>query len=276
MDAINSQRLKQIELDILDKVDEICHILNIEYFLMGGTLLGAVRHHGFIPWDDDIDIIMKREDYDIFIRKAQSLLPDYYFLQNNDTDKDYLNYFSKIRDSRTTFWESSCKSHDINHGVFIDVFPLDYYPVSNAFLFKRIKTFADMRISGWYNVEQPKTGIGKSMVKLLGKIILPTKRSAIKFRNIHYKSVKSSTLVANLSGAWGAKEIFPKEYFDETIKIPFEGKKYSIPAKFDLILRQMYGDYMQLPPENKRISHHYTEVIDLEKSFMEYRTKYLL
>ena len=122
------ETIKKIELDMLCAFIEICNRLSIRYYLLGGTMLGAVRHHGFIPWDDDIDVGIFRDDYELFISKAQSYLPNYYFLQNIYTDPECMINFTKIRDSRTTFIETSTKSKKMNHGVYIDIFPLDFYP----------------------------------------------------------------------------------------------------------------------------------------------------
>lgn len=122
------EKLKDIELDILKCFISICEKNNLRYFLIGGTLLGSVRHKGFIPWDDDIDVGMPRKDYELFIERARHHLPDYYFVQTFSTDPSYPNNFMKIRDSRTTFLETAVKHLRMNHGVFIDVFLLDEYP----------------------------------------------------------------------------------------------------------------------------------------------------
>jgi len=123
-------RLKAIELDIFKAFLKVCKENDLRYFLAGGTLLGAVRHKGFIPWDDDMDVLMPRKDYDRFLEIGQSLLPPEYFLQTRQTDREYPCNFAKIRDSRTTFVEKSLKDRVINHGVYIDIFPLDYFPQS--------------------------------------------------------------------------------------------------------------------------------------------------
>ena len=122
------QKMQEVELDLFKAFIEVCEKLQLKYYLLGGTLLGAVRHKGFIPWDDDIDVGMPRKDYEIFIQKAQDLLPEHYFVQNCYTDGKLPMAFCKIRNSNTTFIETSVKDFKINHGIFIDIFPLDYYP----------------------------------------------------------------------------------------------------------------------------------------------------
>ena len=123
----NLRELQLVELEILKDFIRVCEELNVQYFLDSGTLLGCIRHKAFIPWDDDIDVSMPREDYEIFIKEGQKLLKDGYFLQNYNTDLEFIANFSKIRNTDTTFIESSIKDLKINHGVYIDIFPLDGY-----------------------------------------------------------------------------------------------------------------------------------------------------
>ena len=127
MNTPEQKRLKEIELAIFRAFIDVCDKLNLKYYLLAGTLLGAVRHQGFIPWDDDIDVGMPREDYEIFVEKGQALLPKEYFIQTFKTDPDYAANFAKIRNCGTTFLETSVRNCNINHGVFIDVFPLHVY-----------------------------------------------------------------------------------------------------------------------------------------------------
>lgn len=133
--SLNEQQraeLKKCQLEMLKAFAAVCEKLGISYFLDGGTLLGAVRHKGFIPWDDDIDVGMLRADYERFFAEGQALLPEHYFIQNISTDPQYTANFAKMRDSRTTYIETTLGRKRINHGVFIDIFVLDYYP-ENAF-----------------------------------------------------------------------------------------------------------------------------------------------
>ena len=120
--------LQKVEYSLLRNFISVCDRLGLAYYLVCGTALGAVKYGGFIPWDDDVDVALTRADYNIFCEKAQQLLPDYIFLQNYKTDSAFPSLYTKLRDSRTTFIEESAKSLPINHGVYIDVFPLDGYP----------------------------------------------------------------------------------------------------------------------------------------------------
>ena len=127
------RRIQQIETDVLCEVDRICQKHQIKYVLGFGTLIGAVRHQGFIPWDDDVDICMMRKDYERFKDICRTELNPKYFYQSKDTDPEYYHLFDKIRVNGTVFKEDLIAEHDIHHGVYIDIFPMDYVP-DNGFL----------------------------------------------------------------------------------------------------------------------------------------------
>ncbi len=122
------KQVKQKEIGLLRNFIDICNSLHLRHYIAYGTLLGAVRHKGFIPWDDDIDVIMPRSDYEVFLDNAQTMLQDGYFLQTNETDKEYVNPYAKLRDSNTAFLEIPYLNSNINQGIFLDIFPLDYLP----------------------------------------------------------------------------------------------------------------------------------------------------
>lgn len=266
------KRLKEIELSLLKEFILVCEKLGLEYFAVGGTLLGAVRHKGFIPWDDDIDVGMKRSDFEIFKKKAQELMPDNIFVQHIDSEKDCPYNFIKLRDNNTTFIETSVCKLDINHGVFIDVFPLDNYPVNkkerkSIYLKNTLLTASINRIFHIQGVSL----FGK-FLELVSRIIYPDVRKALITRDRLYKKYQydKSPLIINYCGAWGKKEIVNAEWFEETLKMDFEDIKISIPKDYEQYLTNLYGEYMCLPPIEKRQSHHFTEIIDLEKSYKNY------
>jgi len=268
------QKLKSIQLELLKILIMICNQEGIRYFAIGGTALGAVRHKGFIPWDDDIDIGMPRKDYEKFISIAQEKLPSYLFLQSFKTEKAYLNGFSKIRDSRTTFLETAAKELNINHGVYLDIFPLDGHPKSipEKMYFYLKKKCYDARISLEYYDENERVSI-KSNIKTALRLLYPDCRKVIAKRDAMYKrfDFDKSEYVANFYGAWGKKEVMPKLYFGEGTAVEFEGFEVVIPENYDQYLKNVYGDYMTLPPVEKRVSHHYCEIIDLETPYTEYQ-----
>lgn len=263
------QSLKNCERDMLSEFVRICDKHGIKYFVQGGTLLGTVRHGGFIPWDDDVDVSLHRDDYEKFIAVAQKELPDYYFLQTKDTDPEYPNNFAKIRDSRTTFIESSAKKLNINHGVYIDIFPLDNYPSGKkAKVYELKKKLLTQRIYKAFYM--PHMSFIAKIITMITMLLFPSLRGAVDKREKLFKSVPYSDRVINNSGAWLDKEIIPREWVQDAIKMEFEGIKVNVSDKFDEWLTYVYGDYMSLPPENERVGHHYVDIFDMNKSYTEY------
>lgn len=271
MNEQNLQGLKAVELELLKEFLRVCEILGLKYYVLGGTLLGAVRHKGFIPWDDDIDIGMPREDYEKFISLGQAYLPENLFVQTFLTDPGYPANFAKIRNSDTTFIETSVRNCNMNHGIYIDIFPLDYYPEKKAFWFELKKLLLTLRISTVFTKTKTK---GKTRIaRWVACVIYPSHRKALERREKLFRSVKRSELIVNNCGAWGKKEIIPDEWYQEGCLLEFEGLKVRAPKGYDEWLNQVYGDYMQFPPEEKRVTHHYADVIDLKRTYTEYISK---
>ena len=270
------KKMKALELDMLRSFVDICDQLSLRYYLVGGTLLGAVRHQGFIPWDDDIDVAMPRQDYEVCLREGQKYLPEYYFLQCLDTDRAYAMNFAKIRDSRTTFVEYAVRKFPMNHGVFIDIFPLDYYPDGEK---EQKKMDFHQKIFKYRTraaVEVPKAArhsfpveLGLNTLAALCCLIYPNYRKAREHREKLHRSVASGERWANYCGAWGKKEIMPAAWFGAGVPLTFEGLAVKGPEQWDKYLTNVYGDYMQLPPVEKRVGHHYAQVIDLDEPCSE-------
>ena len=260
-------KLKEVEIGLLKAFIEVCDNNHLQYYLVEGTCLGAIRHHGFIPWDDDIDVALPRADYNIFLKIAQRELPSYYFLQTIDTDPEYIANFAKIRDCRTTFIESSVKSRKINHGVYIDIFPLDNAPEHHAALFKMKDLLYVARISAEFD-SLPSAKM--KILQLFSKVLLPDLKNAVKKRDKHMQSVKNSRFFTNFCSAYGSKEIMLRENYGKGTTVIFEGLDVLVPQNYDNYLSSLYGDYMTPPPVEKRIGHHSAEIIDLDKPYFEY------
>jgi len=275
MNEKNLQQLKKIEIESLRLFIQICDRYKLRYFLLGGSCLGAIRHKGFIPWDDDIDVGMPRSDYNKFLEIAQAELPENMFVQTVITDIEYPMCFAKLRNSNTTFIETSVKNFKINHGVYIDIFPLDGITDDE---FERKKHLFKLKIchraKSMYWYKGNKTITLKSIIyDFVFKIYYRNIRNIIKSEEklmLKY-DYDYSNLVFNYCGAWGEKEITPKEWFGEGKMADFEGISVLVPQNYDAYLTKMYGDYMTLPPIEKRVGHHYCEVIDLEKSYKNYK-----
>ncbi len=274
----NLRNLQLMELEILKEFIRVCETLKLQYFVAGGTCLGAVRHKGFIPWDDDIDVAMPREDYEIFMKEGQNLLKDRFFLQNYHTDPNYVNNFAKIRNSQTTFIEKTCKNIEMNQGVYIDIFPLDGFPKSKIeyklINFRKQLIHFQFSKKYWF-IENKKCGI-KSKLALLISDVLYGRKTLRQLQDIQEKMYakypyKTASMIIAYGGAYGYKDIHKKNVFENGSKLDFEGIKVCAPKQVDNYLKRMYGDdYMKLPPKGKRGGHHSYEIMDLNKSYTEY------
>lgn len=279
MDNQTAQQLKQCELAMLQAFISVCGQLGLKYYLAEGSLLGAVRHQGFIPWDDDIDVAMPRGDYERFLREAQALLPSCYFVQSLDSEPSYPANFAKIRDCRTTFIESSVKDLPINHGVYIDIFPLDFVPRQPRVrkLVSLVDRLCYMRIAQVFTLptkNQPKRSLPKRIKHQIGRLgtrlLFPTMRQALAAQKRLYTACKQGDHLVNYSSAWKQREIMPTEWYGDGAELPFEGIAVRVPAEYDKWLTQVYGDYMTPPPVGQRVGHHDAEAIDLERPYTAY------
>ena len=265
MIAIKENKLIQsIELDILKNVASFCEQNNLRYFLAGGTLLGAIRHNGFIPWDDDVDISMPREDYERLIE----LFPNVgrYRIIHISNSKYYAHPFAKVVDTETILEELGrevvpCK----DMGVYIDIFPIDGVK-DNSIITKHnfTKNYMYAYHLG-YAIPAKKTAPFSFKIKRLIWIL----RFSIPGRNWHYNRLSkklrknvfdSSKFVGSSFGQKGEKEIIEQSCFSDYVLIPFEKMLFRCPIGYDRYLTQMYGDYMQLPPVEERISAHNTKI----------------
>lgn len=275
MELTNEQiaQLKQTELEILKVFIQVCEKLKIRYFVVQGTLLGAVRHQGFIPWDDDIDVGMLREDYQIFLEKGQALLPEKYFIQTHRTDRAYPHGFAKIRNRHTAFVETTCKNLPMNHGIYIDVFPFDYYPdtwwerewleIKKFLLRYRIRSIL------FIPSDHGRTAASllRKIIKKISQKLYPSVHQALDEQYELYFYSKRSRLRANYGSPWGKRERIPSKWVEEQTVLTFEGLKVYAPLYYREYLTKVYGSYMELPPPEKRIPHHYVSYINFEKAY---------
>lgn len=266
------KQVKKLELKILKYVQQVCENNNIKYYLIGGTLLGAVRHKGFIPWDDDIDIVMFRDDYNRFIELMNDDIEDGFFMQNFRTEPMYTRYITKIRLDGTKFLERSLDNYPIHHGIFIDIFPLDKISYKNQKKIDRRVQFANkilaarMIKNGQLNMSNKNKSLVFSIIKPLVKIIPLRVYSDLIDWIYCYDNKKKCEYVTNFSSQYGwRKQTFPIDVYGEGTYLEFEGHQFMAPAKWEVILKSLYGDYMQLPPEEKQNSGHDVVHIDLGK-----------
>ena len=264
--------LQEKEFELLADFVEVCAKLDLSYYLVCGSALGAVKYQGFIPWDDDIDVALPRADYERFQRSAQDYLRKGHFLQNFRTDPAYPNVFSKLRDSNTTYIEKSVRSIDMNHGVYIDVFPLDGYPkgFSDQLLFEVRKWLYRRELISTFTHEGVLKNCVYGAIRLFGagkrtREILESYEELISSCDL-----ESSELWCN-HGSWqGRLEYASREQYSDGIAAKFEGLNVRIPRRYDEYLTQKYGNWREDPPKSEQVGHHWYEVCDVEHSYKEY------
>lgn len=268
--------LQRTEFEILKEIVRVCDELELTYFLVCGSALGAAKYKGFIPWDDDVDVALPREDYRVFCEKAQSMLPEHLFLQNHRTDPFYPLIFSKVRNSNTTFVEKSYGGLNINHGIYVDVFPLDGYPEEIHLQDKLEKEKHRYIMARLCCINVPrtwKTALLVAWQKLCGIHRNPAKIVSRVEDHLSQYSTDESKLWCN-HGNWQKKlEYAPREQYGEGQWAEFEGLRVRIPEKIDAYLTQKYGSWRDDPPKSDMEGHHYNYICDTERSYKEYVVK---
>ena len=267
---MNGVQKKTFEL--LEIFVNICHKWNIPYYLVCGSALGAVKYGGFIPWDDDIDVALLREDYQKFLEVAPQELPQWCFLQNFRTEKNYPHISSKLRNSNTAFIEEGMESLPINHGIYLDIFPIDGHPsgLTRHRIFEMRKKwnewilFSAMKLSG-----NRKVRFRNKVMRILGfhKRVF---QSQLRLEKLYcsYPPQKSK-LWCNYGNWQGKLEYSPRWHYGDGVWVAFEGLNVRIPERYDDYLTQKYGDWRSDPPVEKQRSHHMA-VVDVEHSYKDF------
>lgn len=269
MKTIDIPEQKNLALDILIYFDSFCREHNLKYFLAYGTLIGAIRHKGYIPWDDDIDVLMPRRDYEYLLEKCSQ--HPYYKIMSNRTNRNYGKLFAVLNDTRTVKQERLTRKKVIGTVcVNIDIFPVDFLPDDvneQKLLLKRVRNIENRLACLTYAYGTGRT-ILSTIRKNIGIYIYRTLEtlglvSTSKLVEQHkkllnaYSDTNTAGCVAN-TGFNGIKEFMPVKCFQDQIDVEFEGHIFKAPKEYDLMLRTIYGDYMKLPPEEQRIAHHET------------------
>lgn len=257
MQRITMQEIRDRELKLLIEFSKFCDKNNLIYVLAGGTLLGAIRHRGFIPWDDDIDVMMPRSDYNRLI--ALNNKTNELEIRTISNESSCIP-FAKVIDAKT-MTSNEYAGIDNADSLWIDIFPIDGLPCD----WKKVKKiYRDIKfLRKCHGVTLSKFGTGTTKVKSIGKAILYVPLKIIgsfqfaRWIDNYCQKIKfeESDYVGGISWGYGPQERMPKKEWLERVKVEFEGHEFWAPGCWDLYLRNLYGDYMKLPPEEKRITH---------------------
>lgn len=254
------KEIQQSELEILIYFRNFCNENGWKYFITAGTLLGAVRHGGFIPWDDDVDVVMPRADYDRFIKLMRKNKDKRFVFQDAKTDINYPIYCPKLREKKYIVREVLFGKALKYNGCYIDILPLDKCPVESrkARIFFDLNVFLTTALIKKVNSEYP-VGYNKKAIKRLHTIVRLLPRCVIRLlRELIRRNVKGE-MICTVDGAHGyPHEVYKREWFSEQVPMEFEGEIFSAPIGWDKLLKNMYGDYMEFPDEDKRGGHFMT------------------
>lgn len=258
------EHLHSTLLILMDEIDRVCEKNKIDYTLTGGSMLGAVRHKGFIPWDDDMDIALTRENYDKLL-SCEKKFGEKYFLQTNSSDPNFYYGYAKLLLNETVTIEYGHENTKYRKGIFIDIFPLDNVPKRKTLRNKqkKINYIIQKILRQKMNIKDNSSwGIRKKILAKILKIVsyFLGESSLINVinKNMKIAQFENANYITNLCGMYGyEKESANKEWFNEYEKIQFEDRMYSVIKERDKYLTKIYGDYMKLPPIEKRHTHEF-------------------
>ena len=263
---IGAEEVRKLQLDMLDALAAYCDAHGLTYYLSGGTLLGAVRHGGYIPWDDDIDINMPRPDFERLIELTGGRLTDDYLIGSPDGPIEQANSFPRMYDTRFVLHSVSSDGYSLYYApLFIDIFPIEGLPTSMWWVrihYIYTKAMNVMRQLAYFRRPLPKRFNASKVARFVARPLARRKgyeywndkllKAAKKYRweDCMYVGVCTGSVHT-------VEEYIEKEGYGKPVKVNFEGKLYSAPANTHKYLKHLYGEYMKLPPEEKRIAHHF-------------------
>ena len=250
-----------IELDLYKRFSGACDKYGLRYWVAFGTLLGTIRHDGFIPWDDDFDVCMPREDYEKLTQIAEKEFEHPYFFQTTLNDTDYYSAFARLRNSNTTGILNVSRNNKCNNGIFMDIFPFDNAP--NNKMVQNWRQFINhsrnvLAHAYVYNVNPSR--IARTANKILHSRLVrfDPRKQYVKVNQYAQKSPNTTGYIGMMAfpGKYNAHLVFRKDYFRETIYHKFENFEVPVPIGYDSILKERYGEYMEFPPVSARGNWH--------------------
>ncbi len=258
MDNTTLRKIQLTQLEIMKYLHEVCHRHGIPYSITNGSAIGAVRHGGFIPWDDDLDIMLLRPDYERLLAVLAAEPDQRYWLQSYDTDPDYWQPFAKVRRVGTVYKEAEMKHlPDDKCGVWVDIFPLDYVPSANA-VSTRVRRWLSKTITfslRCRTFHRPLSAFSRRYVPILCVYALFPKTWLKKWQNRLLRR-KPMACACNFCDPYEPhKETFPATLFTDLALISYEDTEFYMVRDYDAYLTRLYGDYMTPPPEDKRGGH---------------------
>lgn len=265
---IDIKHLQACELLIAKEIKRVCEKNNIQFFLVAGTQLGAVRHRGFIPWDDDMDVGMVRDDYDKFVKACKKDLGKDFFFQTWDSDSEYPFSYGKVLLKHTKIKEIFSEEAHAQKGIFVDVFPFDNAPDSKNEQDKQAKKIFVLRRAMWlkkgYGINIKKQGRKQHLKYSLSKFVFSLIPYAVLKNNLlmwltMYNSNNSQYLFMDSPYSY-SKSLMKREWIENLVEYEFEDVKMPGVADYDAYLGTLYGDYMKLPPIENRQAHEISEV----------------
>lgn len=267
------KRLQNVHLEIADEIHRVCRVNKIDYSIVAGTLLGAIRHQGFIPWDDDFDIGMTRENYNKFLRSLDQSLDKNFYSMTLENNQNYGTPILKIMKKGTQVKEGNLPDTIKDYGIFIDVFPFDNVPNSRLKRFHHnISTEIYKKLllaKSNYKLDLNGNGLKNFIYQMLKGVVHLLPRDFIVKRlnkNMIRYNKQASKYLTNIGGSYGySKETIKADWFKSLSLKQFEDRQYFSFEAFEEYLIALYGDYMELPPENERYDRHAYESIDFKQ-----------
>lgn len=256
--------------EILQEFDEVCRKHNISYMLFAGSALGAVRHGGFIPWDDDLDVVMLRPEYERFLAvAAQELDREKYYVQKEFLDH-WPMFFSKLRKNNTACLERYIpRDPQMHQGVYLDIFPCDN--LADGKFMRKLQFYCSKVVIAksldrrGYLTDSLKKKLFMAFCRLLPRKLF--------WRLAVRRDDNDSACVHTFFGGASKydRNVYPRKWFTETVRVPFRDGQFPVSAHYDEMLTAIYGDYMTPPPESERGCKVHAELVDLENSYTNYR-----